>query len=116
MALTLLDVLSELLTVLAALAVSALALGTLAVGRRLLRDVSVRGTLRRAAAVSLRDPNVTFDRYADRNQQTKEILVSFGQYRLATSWLFRGVAAALVLLVLKLLVVLLRSWSVLRGA
>lgn len=103
-----LDIVNQFLTVVLALGLSILALGALVVGRRLVADASVRSVLRRAAVITLQDPNLTFERHAERDSQTKEILVPFRHYRASARVLFYGLVAALSLLVLKLLLVLLR--------
>lgn len=102
------DLIGQFLTVILALSVSFLALGTLVVGRRLVTDASVRAVLRRAAVVTLRDPNIVFDRHADRDPKTREILVPFERYRRGMRVLIRAFLVTLVLLALKLLLVLLR--------
>ncbi len=108
MTLTGIDLIGQFLTVILALSVSFLALGTLVVGRRLITDASVRAVLRRAAVVTLRDPNIVFDRHADRDPKTREILVPFERYKRGMRVLVRALVVALVLLALKLLLVLLR--------
>lgn len=110
MTLTGFDLLGQFLTVILALSVSVLALGTLVVGRRLVTDASVRAVLRRAATLTLRDPNVVFDRHADRDPKTREILVPFERYKRGMRVLVRAFLVTLVLLVLKLFLVLLRMY------
>ncbi len=106
MALVLLDAVNRFLTVVLAVGVVALAAGTLVVARQLATDASFRSTLRRAASVTLQDPNMIFERHAERNPKTKELLVSFGRYRASARLLFQGVLAGFVVLVFKLLVML----------
>lgn len=106
MTLIFLDTISRFLTVILSVGVMILAAGTLVVARQLATDASFRSTLRRAASVTLQDPNMIFERHAERNPKTKELLVSFGRYRASARLLFRGVLAALVILVTKLLVML----------
>lgn len=103
-----LDIVNQFFTIVLALGLSILALGALVVGRRLVADPSVRSVLRRAAVITLKDPNMIFEQHAERNPKTKEILVPFARYRVSARILFYGLVAALSLLVVKLLLVLLR--------
>lgn len=103
-----LDIVNQFLTVVLALGVSILALGALVVGRQLVADPSVRSVLRRAGAITLKDPNMIFEQHAERNPKTKEVLVPFARYRTSARVLFYGLVIALSLLALKLILVLLR--------
>ena len=109
---TALDLFNQVLTVVLAVAVGVLTGGVLLAGRRLAKRGSPRTVLQRAAVLSLRDPNVLFERFAERKARSREIVVSFSRYRAAMRMLLLGFFATAVLLAVKIAIVLLRLGAV----